>query len=371
MATARTAFPTRFPASLAMVFDGRRTPGTPRRPIEAAISGIALDGQTIFCCSDESPTIERLVFDPATGEARRHASIPLASLFGLPFGDKAEFDMEGLAAADGFLWICGSHGLKRKKPGNGRSGIGQSGIGKPKWDVNRGFLGRIEVAAVDAVAAAIERGAPPEGPGPVASARMLPIAKSPKTVLRRLLADDPVIGPFLDLPAKENGLDIEGLAVGGTDVLLGLRGPVVGGLALIVALRVREEGDHGLKLARFADGRRHRLQALDLGGQGIRDLVFRDGRLVVLSGATMSLDCLQSVFAIENYSSDRKAYDAAELSRIIPDLPVVGGFDHAEALDIMGTGGTQRLLVAYDRPSPSRIDPDTHRLTADLFDIAP
>jgi hypothetical protein len=46
-------------------------------------------------------------------------------------------------------------------------------------------------------------------------------------LLTRALADDPHFGPYMAIPGKDNGFDIEGLAVDGHHLLLGLRGPVL------------------------------------------------------------------------------------------------------------------------------------------------
>ncbi|WP_354098738.1 DUF3616 domain-containing protein [Bradyrhizobium sp. S3.2.12] len=47
------------------------------------------------------------------------------------------------------------------------------------------------------------------------------------------------MSPFIDLPSKENGLDIEALAVAGRRIFLGLRWPVVDSIAIIVELGPR------------------------------------------------------------------------------------------------------------------------------------
>lgn len=78
------------------------------------------------------------------------------------------------------------------------------------------------------------------------------------------------------MPGKENGLDIEGIAVFHDRLFLGLRGSVIDSHALVLELPLSKKGKP--KLSRM---RRH---FLDLGGLGIRDLV-RDGdRLLVLAG---------------------------------------------------------------------------------------
>ncbi|WP_292456165.1 DUF3616 domain-containing protein [Methylibium sp.] len=46
-----------------------------------------------------------------SGEAR---DFTLADLLDLPGTAEAEADLKGMTVADGFLWVVGSHGLKRK-----------------------------------------------------------------------------------------------------------------------------------------------------------------------------------------------------------------------------------------------------------------
>lgn len=334
-------------------------------PIWKDVSSLAVAGRTIFCSCDETASLERLVLDPATGRAGAHHSFALADAFDLPGGRTGEMDIEGMAVADGCLWLCGSHSLKRDKPGHD----GLAAMRGLDWDPNRAFLDRVPV--VDRGEGVFEPmlGVEPTDGSPARTSRMLRMRrKRDKGPIRRALAKDPLVGPFVDLPCKENGLDIEGMAVRGDTVLLGLRGPVVGGRALILRIDLKEKGKR-LKLRRQANGR-HALQALDLGGQGIRDLAWGGDRLLILSGATTDIEARQSVFAIDGYDPAREMYGADDIARIL-DLPFMFGADHAEGIALVRHDGRERLLVAYDSPAPGRTDPAAHRLTADLFDIAP
>lgn len=54
--------------------------------------------------------------------------------------------------------------------------------------------------------------------------------------LTRALAQDTHLKSLLGIPGKDNGFDVEGLAVVGERVLLGLRGPVPRGWAIILEL---------------------------------------------------------------------------------------------------------------------------------------
>ncbi len=191
-----------------------------------------------------------------------------------------------------------------------------------------------------------------------------------KAPLRRMLAADPLIGSFVGLPAKENGFDIEGLAVRGDEVLLGLRGPVLRGLALLVRIELKEKDEGLLKPRKLEGGRRYSLHALDLNGQGIRDLAWQGDRLLILSGATTDLEALQSIFALEHFRPDRQVYPSSAIGRVL-DLPIIRGADHAEGIAIIGDEGAEQLLVTYDSPHTDRTNAESHELRADVFEIAP
>ena len=84
-----------------------------------------------------------------------------------------------------------------------------------------------------------------------------------------------VLRPFLDIPAKENGFDIEGVAARAERVFIGLRGPVLRGWAGILDL----EAGAG---ARIEIGRLE-MHLLHLGGLGVRDLEIDGEDLLILS----------------------------------------------------------------------------------------
>ena len=331
-------------------------------PIWADVSSLAAAGRTLFVTCDETASVEGLDWDPETGQADDHRSYPLGLVFELPEGAKGEMDIEGLAVSDGWLWVCGSHGLKRGKPGGKKF----KDLRAIDWDPNRGFLGRLPlversggrfepVAAADPIDGAPER-----------RAAMLPMTGTRDTYLRRMLAKDPLIAPFIDVPCKENGFDIEGIAAKGDEVILGLRGPVLRGWALIVRMRMKETKAGELKPEKREDGRRYAIHALDLNGQGIRDLAWDGDRLLILSGAISDHEALQSVFALDPKDFDREVIPGERLPRIL-DLVIQRGGDNAEGLEIVGEGEGRRLMIVYDSPHNHRTDADEGRLTGDLF----
>jgi len=330
-------------------------------PIHRDVSAIAVRGRTLFAACDETASVERLVYDPETGAFGDHKSFPLGDIFDLPDGRGGEVDIEGLEVRDGWLWACGSHSLKRDDPG----ADGLSGLDDIDWDENRCFLGRLPL---------IDRG---EGVfEPVATFEALGAetrrARSLKMdddggPLRRWLKKDPLIGPFVDIPCKENGLDIEGLAADGDTAWLGLRGPVVGAYALIVELELKEKrGDPRRLKPRKRDGARYRVYALDLAGQAIRDLLFHEGAMYVLSGATTDLEAMQSVHRIAEWPPQAGVVPPGRIERVI-DLPVIRHSDHAEGLALFEEDGKRKLLVAFDSPHENRVADETQSIAVDVY----
>ena len=86
-------------------------------PLRGQLSAVVqADGQ-LWIASDESNSVERLSRVDG-GEYGRHRSYPLAEFLDLPAGDE-EIDIEGMDCDGGYLWITGSHGLKRLRPKGG------------------------------------------------------------------------------------------------------------------------------------------------------------------------------------------------------------------------------------------------------------
>jgi len=113
-------------------------------PLSKDLSAVALVGRCLFVACDETASVERLVENTA-GDFDAHTSIRLGDFFDLPDGHSGEMDIEGLAAADGYLWIVGSHALKRKKAKRDEHGheAALERMAEVGRDPNRYFLGRV------------------------------------------------------------------------------------------------------------------------------------------------------------------------------------------------------------------------------------
>jgi Protein of unknown function (DUF3616) len=180
--------------------------------------------------------------------------VPGDKLFLLPERDEndnkfKETDAEGIAFADEFYYVVGSHGLNKK------------GAKQP----SRYFVYRIEIN-------------PQSGrPADLGTADRASMSVLRKNVLEELIAKDPILKDHVDdIPGKQ-GVNIEGIAAIGADLYFGFRGPLVEDAALVMQVPARAifEGQRGGV----------QMHSLPLGkGQGIRDLAGVRNGLLLLSG---------------------------------------------------------------------------------------
>ena len=171
------------------------------------------------------------------------------------------------------------------------------------------------------------------------------------------------------IPSKDNGFDVEGLAVSGDRVFLGLRGPVLRGWAIVVELRVRTTRDGELTLETLgSSGEPYLKHFLQLDGLGVRDLVIHGGDLLVLAGPSMDLDGPVYVYRWNdglNQPADSLAFKK-DLNTVVT-VPFGVTKDHAEGLSLV-TDTPLSVLVCYDSPDTSRIVGSG--VKADVFAIA-
>ena len=210
--------------------------------VQSNLSGAAFIGDWLWVAGDEACGLDRLRrVDPVGGEALRFGEVrdfPLADLLDLPGTAGEEADLEGMAFADGFLWVVGSHGLKRKntKPDQNHADNAKR-LAKVTLDGNRRLLACLPIET-DA------KGEPCLVRQAKDGRRALRLqGDSHRNPLTRALAEDPHFGPYMTIPGKDNGFDIEGLAADGRRLLLGLRGPVLRGWSALLEIAVKARGD--------------------------------------------------------------------------------------------------------------------------------
>jgi hypothetical protein len=267
--------------------------------------------------------------------------------FGLA-GGKAdrESDIEGLALDGERLWLVGSHSLRRRRH-DSVDGAPLTILPDKEQSRNAHVLGCLLLD---------EEGLP------VAGKRLAFDTPTGRDALTHALAADPWIAPFLAIPSKENGLDVEGIAARGDQVLVGLRGPVLRGIALVLDLRLGGLNADGPTLSLASLNYR----CLQISGLGVRDLAALPGSndVLVLAGPTMSLGgpCYlyrwRNAFCAEGLAdSGGITLEATEPLLMIrdgcPGRPEEGS-DKPEGLDVESREGDLLAWVAYDDPTLSR-----------------
>ena len=339
-------------------------------PIREDASALAVVDRTLFTACDETATVEQLVRQD-DGSYGDHRNISMGAFFDLPDGPEGEMDIEGLAIDDGWLWVVGSHSLKRDKPGEDDDhDAALAELTDIDVDPNRWFLGRLPLQDDgDGVHTPVDE---VEVDGATRVPGCVKMTDDGRNTLTKAMDDDPHLGPFLDVPSKDNGFDVEGIAVRGDRVWLGLRGPVLRGWAVLLELHMKtKKGGRRLKPRRIgADDQRYRKHFCDLHGLGVRDLEFDGDGLVILAGPTMDLDGPVSLFRWEG------VLDAAHHTVLSPDevvhvadLPYGRGVDHAEGIAVVQPQDRRygpRLLVIHDNPSDERLVPERRALVADV-----
>ena len=158
--------------------------------------------------------------------------------------------------------------------------------------------------------------------------------------LRDVLERQRVLAPFLDIPSKENGVDIEGIASDGDSLYIGFRGPVLrdGFVPVLVLPGASESG----AVVRFTR----------LHGGGIRDLARVENGFLVLSGAVGDARSPFRLYFWDGHDclpGRRQAGDPA-LGRLalLGTIPAPDGAS-AEGLAVFDESGeTYDIVVVFD-----------------------
>jgi hypothetical protein len=311
--------------------------------IRTGLSGIALHGNDLWLACDEGCRLERLSRSGPRAKFSSHAVFPLEDLLALPDEATEEADIEGLDVDDGWLWLVGSHSVKRKKASTDDtpSEIAKA-LSKTQRDGNRHLLARVP----------LEGGIPRRKVGPRRAGSIEATRKSSALLKALVKSEDELLTPFIEIPGKDNGFDIEGLAVRDGRAFIGLRGPVLREWCCILEVRLKADKRGSLELARVDGSRRYRKHFVHLGGLGVRDLVWRGNDLFILAGPTMALDGVHEIWRWKNAA---KASDAAPNVKQVLVLPLGQGTDRAEGMTLFEDGRRTSVLVVFDAPGARRL----------------
>ncbi|MEI9814697.1 MAG: DUF3616 domain-containing protein [Acidobacteriota bacterium] len=312
------------------------------------LSALVLAQNHLWIGADEGTRIERMT--PSGAHFGEHKRFELRDI--LKLRAESEIDIEGLDFQDGHLWIAGSHSLKRKKVDKSKSDAeNRKRLKDVGQEPNRYTLARIPLTA-DAEPAKLE------GRKRAAKLRM----SATGNALMKFLREDEHLAAFCSIPSKENGLDIEGLAVSGSRIYLGLRGPVLRGWAVILQLKWKSKGDGFLEIESF---KKH---FLELDGLGVRDLLIVDRDLYVLAGPTMALDGPVFIYRWRNaLAQTHGVLVPRDKLDVVVTVPFGAGCDHAEGMTLLPG---KKLLVCYDSPSKERAPTDRpEQVRLDVFQL--
>jgi len=237
-----------------------------------------------------------------------------------------EIDIEALAWSDPWLYVLGSHARKRKPLDPRRSAAENRAriteIDREK-DRERLFRLRIDPNVGTAVPESLER-----------------------VSLAKLIKDDPILSPFREIPSKENGVDIEGLAVGpGGELVVGFRGPVLRGNLTPLMVVALSDG-------RFSQPRlTHELRFVNLEGRGIRSIANYRDRFLLLAGPVGDQPIPYRIYLWDGTDllPGRDAPGRSGHLEALCELPLPKPGAKAEALELVEERpGALRVLVLFD-----------------------
>lgn len=359
--------------------------------IAKSLSAFVRLGDSIFAAGDEGVDLARLKeFDDGTCFKLKEL-INLSNWFDLPIPplkeqtkQVMEVDLEGMDFdyTNQLLWMVGSHSLKRGKA-NAMFDTKRNLelLGEVNRDANRFFLGCVSLHKNKNNQFRLSPG---ESDNNTRAAQLRCDATTSE--LLDEIRHDTLFTCFCDkndgIPGKDNGIDIEGLACApNARVLIGMRGPVLRGIAIILELapeRINSPNTKAdlLQLTKIGPtGLKYRRHFLDLAGHGIRDLCWDGDDLLILAGPTTGLDSPPLVFrwkaaikALGKMSGDEEKFIWRSEDMLSQQSlgstwkQIEAGADHAEAIALFDK---KRLMIGYDSPSTKRF----HKPASVIVDI--
>lgn len=345
-----------------------------------SLSAAVFVGDDLWVASDETTSVERLSTDDEGLTFQHHRSFSLQGLINLPAqGTPAdqEIDIEGLDFHDSYLWLIGSHSIKRKKVERTDDGTDAKLIdklGKIEAEGNRYILARVPLIKNDQTGEMELLRESPPGSNPMLKASQLEANMTSDALIDAIMEAEKdekrkYLSLYPNIAGKEGGLDIEGLAVKGEKVFIGLRGPVLRGWAVVLELAVDTSDSSLLALKEFEPKRAYRKHFLDLGGLGVRELSIHGSDLLVLAGPTMVLDGPTTLYRWKDaLNTSAESLVRGNKLTVEMQIPFGQGADHAEGIAIVPAEPPSQLLVVYDSPGDKRRDV-VDAVRADVFPL--
>ncbi|MFL6195106.1 MAG: DUF3616 domain-containing protein [Thermoanaerobaculia bacterium] len=278
------------------------------------VSAIVSTEQFLVVGADEGTSLQVL--------KRTAEGLKTGALIPLPVSKEA--DIEGLAIqrapVDGrfTVFAIGCHCSARKQPKKNTSANEnrQDLLDAPKLKESRAHVYRLSLDATTG--------------GVVGSVEQMSLSS--------FISTDKLLSHFLQIPSKENGIDIEGLALGPDGKLFaGFRGPVLRGNFVPVLV------------FDFDDPNASELRFVNLDGFGIRDLAAVEGGFLILAGPTGDGRFGAPIFFWDGTDqipgNDRASSPAKRLMEVTPP----SGEAKAEGLAVLSENAQKYdVLIAFD-----------------------
>jgi hypothetical protein len=160
--------------------------------------------------------------------------------------------------------------------------------------------------------------------------------------LMSLIVNDPFLAPYVALPSKENGIDIEGIAATDKYLFVGFKGPVFR-QNYVPILQL----NHDFEPVPADSG--SPLLFVDLGGRGVRDMTAGPGGIYILAGPNGNEDQSFAIFLWDG--KDHIGGQGRGTLKVVKRCEL-GPFDPSgkpEGIAYIGPDeGGERFLLIYD-----------------------
>lgn len=177
------------------------------------VSGIAFLYSFMVLATDEGNELQ-ILSSSGNNSWQNHSLITLGN-------QSVELDIEALAWQEPYLYVLGSHSAKRKKIKDNKSQKSNiKRLAETSLEPARQQLFRIELDSN-------------------AQVKNMDVMS-----LEETLKSHSILAPFIGIPSKENGIDLEGLAIDAKGrLLVGFRGPVLrGNIASVLRIKLAKKG---------------------------------------------------------------------------------------------------------------------------------
>lgn len=280
------------------------------------ISGLDGAGDLLLMVADEGEDCRVL---------KRNGERSYAALDKIDLDAGGEVDLEAAAWGGQYVYILGSHSRKRKTVKDDKTAAqNRERLYTTETEPTRDHLYRLELGEDGALLAA-------------------------KSVsLRGIFDGDTLLESFQIIPSKENGIDLEGLAVDGEERLfVGFRGPVL--RENYVPILVLKTGSSFEQ-----QDLSYEILFVNLGGWGIRGMESTGDGFLILAGPVGDGPASYRLYFWDGQSCvpGKDAPNALEHVRAICEIPAPtfeGDQTKAEAIHLIEESAEEyRFLIAYD-----------------------